>query len=83
MTNERLSQPPWYKHRWPWILMSGPFLAMLACIVTIYLAFQKQDVLLVNGVKKTGLKIIEVPLVKDAELKDSESTEKKINGAKP
>ena len=54
------SDQPWYKHRWPWILMSGPVIAMIACVVTIYLAFQKQDVLLVDGVKKTGLKVVEV-----------------------
>jgi len=78
MTNETFSPTPWYKHRWPWILMSGPFLAMLACIVTIYLAFQKQDVLLVDGVKKTGLKIIEVPLNKD-----SLPSDKKTNEVKP
>jgi hypothetical protein len=56
--NTSLHQP-WYKHRWPWILISGPFIAMVACVITIYLAFQKQDVLIVNGVKKTGLKVVE------------------------
>ena len=30
---------PWYKEPWPWILMSGPFLAIIGCLVTIYLAF--------------------------------------------
>lgn len=30
---------PWYKEPWPWILMSGPFLAVVGCIVTMYLAF--------------------------------------------
>lgn len=30
---------PWYKEPWPWILMSGPFLAIVGCIITIYLAY--------------------------------------------
>lgn len=32
---------PWYKEPWPWILMSGPILAIIGCIITIYLAFQQ------------------------------------------
>lgn len=30
---------PWYKEFWPWFLMAGPFLAIIGCMVTIYLAF--------------------------------------------
>lgn len=30
---------PWYKEPWPWILMAGPFLAVVGCLVTIYLAY--------------------------------------------
>jgi len=29
---------PWWREPWPWILMAGPFLAMVACIITIVLA---------------------------------------------
>ena len=32
---------PWYKEPWPWILMSGPILAIIGCIITIYLAFSQ------------------------------------------
>ncbi len=31
---------PWYKQPWPWILMAGPFLAIVGCVITISLAFQ-------------------------------------------
>ncbi len=30
---------PWYREPWPWILMAGPFAAMIGCFVTIYFAF--------------------------------------------
>lgn len=30
---------PWYKEPWPWILMSGPLLAVVGCLVTMYYAF--------------------------------------------
>ncbi|WP_071058570.1 hypothetical protein [Pelistega sp. MC2] len=32
---------PWYKEPWPWILMAGPLLTILGCILTIYLAYNK------------------------------------------
>lgn len=32
---------PWYKEPWPWLLMSGPFIVIIGCIVTIYLAFSQ------------------------------------------
>lgn len=34
---------PWYKEPWPWILMAGPLLAVIGCIVTIYLAFTNNN----------------------------------------
>lgn len=30
---------PWWRHRWPWLLMLGPALAIVGCIITIVLAF--------------------------------------------
>ncbi|HYG43222.1 MAG TPA: FixH family protein, partial [Bordetella sp.] len=34
------SDPPnaWHREPWPWFLMAGPLLAILGCIITIYLA---------------------------------------------
>lgn len=34
---------PWYRHRWPWLLIAGPALTIVGCIVTIVLAFQHAD----------------------------------------
>ena len=30
---------PWYYEPWPWILMAGPFAAMVGCFITIYFAY--------------------------------------------
>ncbi len=38
---------PWYAHRWPWFLMLGPFIVILAGSYTIWLAFSRQDALVV------------------------------------
>ena len=35
---------PWYREPWPWILMSGPLLAMIGCGVTIWLANGHADI---------------------------------------
>ena len=48
---------PWWKHRWPWFLMSGPLLAALGSGFTIWLAFSKVDPQIHDGVLKQGLKV--------------------------
>lgn len=35
---------PWYREPWPWILISGPLLAMVGCGITIWLANTHADV---------------------------------------
>jgi hypothetical protein len=54
------AQPPkpWYREPWPWILMAGPFAAMVGCFITIYFAmtqFGNQPIQ--EGVVKRGLVI--------------------------
>jgi hypothetical protein len=39
---------PWYLHLWPWLLMFGPFLVILAGGYTSWLAFSRQDALVVG-----------------------------------
>ena len=31
---------PWWREPWPWLLMAGPALAIVGCVITIVLAFQ-------------------------------------------
>jgi hypothetical protein len=45
---------PWYTHRWPWLLMLGPFVVVVAGIVTGYLAFSRQDALVVDDYYMRG-----------------------------
>lgn len=55
---EQQNTNPWYKQLWPWLLISGPAVAMIGCIVTIYLAFNLYvDKPLRHGVVKQGLKV--------------------------
>ena len=50
---------PWYREPWPWLLMAGPFVAIIGCVVTIVLAFEDnpdRDVRL--DARKQGLIVV-------------------------
>jgi hypothetical protein len=48
---------PWYAHRWPWLLMLGPVLVIVAGSFAGYLAFTRQDALVVDDYYKQGTAI--------------------------
>lgn len=48
---------PWWKEPWPWLLISGPAIAMIGCAVTIWVAMQHADRPIVDGVVRQGLVI--------------------------
>jgi hypothetical protein len=49
-----LSQP-WYRERWPWILMSGPAIVVVAGVITTWIAFATSDGLVADDYYKRGL----------------------------
>ncbi|AMG40432.1 FixH family protein [Achromobacter xylosoxidans] len=52
---------PWYREFWPWFLMAGPFLAVVGCIITMYLAFTRfGNQSIQEGVVQRGLMIEQV-----------------------
>jgi hypothetical protein len=52
---------PWWKQLWPWLIISGPAIVMVACIATIYLAYTKDsDPPIREGVMKRGFKTEEL-----------------------
>jgi hypothetical protein len=60
MTAE-VTNKPWWKQLWPWLIISGPAIAVLACAVTIWLALTKDaDQVIHDGVIKQGLKVEQV-----------------------
>lgn len=60
--NNRLTSTiePWYRHRWPWLLMLGPFLVIVAAAVTVYLAVVSNDGLVDGDYYKQGLAINQI-----------------------
>ncbi|NOY67620.1 MAG: FixH family protein [Gammaproteobacteria bacterium] len=51
------SIPPWYKQFWPWFLISLPGSVVIASIITIFIAFNTQDTVVVDNYYKEGLAI--------------------------
>lgn len=60
--NNKLTETirPWYRYSWPWMLMLGPFTAVVAGIVTVYLAVQSYDGLVDDDYYKQGLAVNQV-----------------------
>jgi len=48
------SASPWYRERWPWLLMAGPAAVLVAGAWTGWLAFSQQDALVVGDYYKRG-----------------------------
>lgn len=46
---------PWYREPWPWILMTGPFIVVIAGLVTAWLAVSSADGLVAEDYYKQGL----------------------------
>lgn len=60
-TSIQRTSKPWFKQLWPWLLISGPAIAAIGCIITIYLAFTLYaDKPVRDGVVKRGLKVEQV-----------------------
>jgi len=45
---------PWYNHRWPWLLMLGPALVIVAGSYTMWLAITREDAMVVGDYYKEG-----------------------------
>ncbi|MDR1999930.1 MAG: FixH family protein [Zoogloeaceae bacterium] len=52
-----LPRKPWYKEPWPWILMAGPFIVVIAACVTAWIAFTTSDPLVTDDYYKKGLAV--------------------------
>ncbi len=61
LVSTQSSETPWWRERWPWLLMAGPALAIIGCVITITLAFSSfGDQAIADGGLKRGL-VVEQP----------------------
>ena len=52
-------ETPWYRQRWPWLVMLPPAAAVVGCIITITLAIRSADGVVAADYYKRGLAINE------------------------
>lgn len=52
-----LDSAPWFRHPWPWLLMSGPFAVIVAAAFTMALAIGGADGLVSDDYYRQGLTI--------------------------
>ena len=57
MTTMTAPPPPWYRQRWPWLLMAGPAIVIVAGFYTAMLALRSDDGLVADDYYKRGLAI--------------------------
>lgn len=50
-------EAPWYRHRWPWILMAGPAIVVVAGIGSAVLAVETDDPVVADDYYTQGLAI--------------------------
>jgi hypothetical protein len=48
---------PWYRHPWPWFLMIGPLIVVIASLATAWLAIKSDDGLVTADYYQKGLAI--------------------------
>lgn len=54
MLNKIETMTPWYAHAWPWLLMLGPVVVVVAACYTGWIAFSRQDAMVVDDYYKQG-----------------------------
>jgi hypothetical protein len=54
---QRTSPAPWYRQRWPWLLMAGPGIVVVASMITLWLAATTDDAVVADDYYKRGLSI--------------------------
>ncbi len=52
---DKHSPNQWYREPWPWLLMSGPFIVIVAALFTAWLAVTSSDGLVADDYYKKGL----------------------------
>jgi len=57
VTAENVMAKPWHREPWPWLLMAGPAVVIVAGFATLWLAISSDDGLVADDYYKRGLAI--------------------------
>jgi hypothetical protein len=56
-TTDNKDSKPWWRYGFVWLIISGPLLVIVACIITIYIAVTRPDPLIDDDYYIHGLEI--------------------------
>ncbi len=68
-TTDAVVTNPWYREPWPWLLMAGPAIVVVAGFITLALAIRSADGLVADDYYKQG-KAINMTLTRDARARE-------------
>ena len=68
-TTDAVVPNPWYREPWPWLLMAGPAIVVVAGFFTLALAIRSADGLVADDYYKQG-KAINMTLTRDARARE-------------
>jgi len=57
LTDSTTASRPWYREPWPWLLMAGPAIVVVAGFITLYYAITSFDGLVADDYYKRGLTV--------------------------
>lgn len=55
--NTLIPRTPWYREPWPWILITGPLLVVIAGIATAWIAYTRGDTVISEDYYRQGLAV--------------------------
>ena len=55
--NSLTQRTPWYREPWPWILITGPLLVVVAGIATAWIAYTRGDTVISEDYYRQGLAV--------------------------
>jgi hypothetical protein len=53
---EKTQEPPWYRQFWPWFIIALPASAVIASLITLYLAVSRPDYVVIEDEEYRQLK---------------------------
>ncbi|ALO47204.1 FixH family protein [Pseudohongiella spirulinae] len=75
-----MSQQPWYRHRWPWILISVPVISVILGVVLLTIAFNNPAILVVDNYYSEGRAINQSLAMDDAATERGISANLQLSG---
>tara|TARA_R110002110_G_C13469647_1_gene720038 strand:+ start:20731 stop:20928 length:198 start_codon:yes stop_codon:yes gene_type:complete len=65
MTHSKVKNKSWYRHFWPWFIITFLVVTISACMLTMYLAIKYPDLVVKDNWVKDGMTVYQQDAVKE------------------